>query len=422
MNELDRLAKLYGTDKQTNEEGQFIYHGYTPIYHHFLEPYRDTYESILEIGVLQGWSHLMWKDYFPNAKIYGIDIFSESVARDVSDERITIIKGSQDDKNLIDKFFTEQHLDMIIDDGSHTSWHQQKSFAYLWSKLKYGGYYFIEDLAVSQLREFREFEDWNSSTLGWLESLNTDNPHSYYIDNKSLLKIISEIKYMEKFGELLVIRKGYSIEPKAYFVVSNWNNDVSWVNDFTENYIIYDKSDTLPEDDKILKLENVGFNIFDICHFIVNNYDDLPELIAFVQGWPFNHCKRETFNKLIFNECFTPIEDYTHIKGRKGEDGGYLEFNNSYYLKEKEPYTHRYYNSYDGFMTNIFSDYIASTWVRFAPGGQYIVPKKNILYYSKRFWEKLMNIVSYDRLPVEGFLIERALYTIFANKFREKTA
>ena len=207
MIKLDDLARLYDTDKRTNDPGQFIYHGYTPTYEHFLESHREEYTNILELGVWRGGSHKMWKDYFPNAKIFGIDPFIEPDTKDVSDERITILKGSQDDKELIDNNFSDNQFDVIIDDGSHRSWHQQKSFLYLWSKLKNGGFYFIEDLAVCYLREFREFDDWNSSTSGWLESLRTNNPHSYYINDKDLKNILLEIGFIGMFGELAVIKR-----------------------------------------------------------------------------------------------------------------------------------------------------------------------------------------------------------------------
>ena len=216
--------------------------------------------------------------------------------------------------------------------------------------------------------------------------------------------------------------------PKAFFVVSNYNNDISWVEEYTDNYIIYDKSNTLPEGNKIIKLKNVGYNIYDICHFIVENYNNIPDITAFLQGNPFDHCKKETFKKLIYNTYFTPIEDYSHIPESKAHkksiDGGYMEKNTSWYFgahrQEHGSKVVKYLSSYNQLLDEIFESSEYPQWIRFAPGAQYIVPKENVLFYSKEFYKKLMGYVDYHRIPAEGFALERAMYYIFVNKWDEK--
>ena len=207
MNELDILARIYGTDKRTNDIGQNIYHGYTDIYHSLLKNERYEYKNILEIGVREGWSHFMWRDYFPKAMIYGIDNFSEPSCtikkEDIECDRIKVIVGEQDDPKLIEKNFKDIVFDLIIDDGSHRSWHQQKSFKYLWNKLKSGGIYIIEDLAVCAMREFREFDDIRSATTAWLDSIIKKNFFSYYMQENE----IKDIKAVQLIGELGIIYK-----------------------------------------------------------------------------------------------------------------------------------------------------------------------------------------------------------------------
>lgn len=135
-------------------------------------------------------------------------------------------------------------------------------------------------------------------------------------------------------------------KPKAFFVVSNYNNDISWIKDYTGDYIIYDKSNTLEESEKVLKVENVGYNIYDISHYIINNYHNLPDYVAFLEGNPFDHCKKETFDKIIYNEKFTPIEDYSdvpesyaHTKDSEGhviERALYYIFTNTWKERKEE--------------------------------------------------------------------------------------
>lgn len=212
INELDRLARLYGTDKRTNDEGQNIYHGYTFDYDRYLNEFRFDYKDVLEIGVRSGASHRMWCDYFPNAIIWGIDDFSDIACtvkkEDIESNRIRVIVGDQSEKKLIDDNFRDIKFDMIIDDGSHRSWHQQKSLKYLWKYLKYGGFYFIEDLGVCALREFREFDDVNSSTLVFLANIMQGNDVSnYYFDKDELNQFLQEIEFIDIVGELAIIKK-----------------------------------------------------------------------------------------------------------------------------------------------------------------------------------------------------------------------
>jgi len=211
MEQLDFLARKYGTDKRTNDSGQNIYHGYTVIYDDILKNQKNKYKNILEIGVQAGKSIKMWEEYFPNAIIWGIDNFSDigcTVKKeDIETDRIKIIVGDQSDKKLIDDNFKNIRFDMIADDGSHFSWHQQKSLDYLWNYLKSGGFYFIEDLAVCYNRKFREFDDERSSTLKWLELMQNHLPFSYYIEYERMSEIINQIESINVIGELGIIKK-----------------------------------------------------------------------------------------------------------------------------------------------------------------------------------------------------------------------
>lgn len=211
MNELDILARKYDTDKRTNDIGQNIYHGYTNIYDKYLSLHRNEYSSILEIGAREGKSHKMWEQYFPNAIIYGIDDFSDPYCtvpkEEIETDRIKILVADQTDENKINDFFGNIKLDLIIDDGSHYSWHQQKSFKFLFPRLKSKGYYFIEDLAVCYERRFREFDDERSSTLRWLELVQTGNPFSYYSNEEEMEKMLDEMDTIEIIGELGIIKK-----------------------------------------------------------------------------------------------------------------------------------------------------------------------------------------------------------------------
>jgi hypothetical protein len=73
---------------------------------------------------------------------------------------------------------------------------------------------------------------------------------------------------------------------KAFLVISRFNEDVSWINNYPSNYIIYNKGEKLPKSYKQKMVPNSGANQYDIFDYIYTNYDKLPDLIAFMlQIW-----------------------------------------------------------------------------------------------------------------------------------------
>lgn len=143
-NLLNNLAEKYNTDKKSS------IHNYTETYFSIFDSQRLSIKNFLEIGILDGSSLKMWKDFFPNAEIYGIDINPNCLK--FEDERVNIRIGSQDNASFLESSFLRNNIefDHILDDGSHISVHQIKSFEYLFNNcLKSGGLYIIEDTCCS---------------------------------------------------------------------------------------------------------------------------------------------------------------------------------------------------------------------------------------------------------------------------------
>jgi hypothetical protein len=142
MTPLCEIALKYNTDKvRVNKDS---HHDYTEFYHPFFQGRRV--QRLLEIGISHGGSLRMWRDYFPHAEIYGIDIKRESF---FEDERIHCL---QCDQSKIESLRTVGprtggRFDVIIDDGSHIPLHQVVSFQVLYPLLTPGGVYIIEDVS-----------------------------------------------------------------------------------------------------------------------------------------------------------------------------------------------------------------------------------------------------------------------------------
>jgi 23S rRNA U2552 (ribose-2'-O)-methylase RlmE/FtsJ len=159
---LPEIGRYHQTDKY-NESHSFAGMSYLHIYERYLNELRDEDISVLEIGVRDGASLRMWKTYFRNAHIYGIDI--DPRCKSSEEERIHVEIGSQDNAKFLDNCFGgDKKFDVIIDDGSHINSLTIASFNNLFEKrLKPGGYYIIEDLQCSYMKlqeEHNVLDNW----------------------------------------------------------------------------------------------------------------------------------------------------------------------------------------------------------------------------------------------------------------------
>ncbi len=118
---------------------------YFDVYYMYFNCIKNHIKNVIEIGVQTGASVCMWKDFFNNATIHGIDIDDRCLQ--FEEDRIKINIGSQHDVEFLNQVAGDiGEIDIIIDDGSHHEDHQRISFETLFPYLKPKGYYIIEDL------------------------------------------------------------------------------------------------------------------------------------------------------------------------------------------------------------------------------------------------------------------------------------
>ena len=214
------------------------------------------------------------------------------------------------------------------------------------------------------------------------------------------------------------------MKTKSFLVVSRFKENVEWVHNYTNEYVIYNKGEYLPDNFKQLKRPNFGGNQYDICQFIYENYYNLPDLIAFCQGNPFDHCTIEDFNQFIYNEYYTNLFS-VHV-GINYPSGFIIESNNNFYIYAYDvcpSVTTCKVSSFDEFANSIFKNYKTNHLLSFPPGSQFIVEKERCLFYSKKFWKNLMEFINTD-VGVNGgreaHVLERAMQLIFETRFKEK--
>jgi cephalosporin hydroxylase len=187
MNALDSLASKYGTDK-------VHHHNYVHFYDVRFNQWRNKPINLLEIGVQEGFSIQMWLEYFPKAKIYGVDI--DDCKAPVHPSYV-FVRGDQSKSEFWESFLRQhsQLWDVVIDDGSHRSDGIITSFNHLWPKVQMGGYYCIEDLFCAYRPQY-QVAGWPTS-MEFIASLLKDINHGQK-------RIVS----MEFSHELAMLLKG----------------------------------------------------------------------------------------------------------------------------------------------------------------------------------------------------------------------
>lgn len=131
---------------------------YLALYSRIFEPLREAKVRVLEMGIADGSSLLLWRDYFPNGLIVGLD----RVVPHLEEDRIVMFAGEQDDLPLLDQIGSQcGPFDIIIDDCSHIGRMAETSFWHLFRRyLKMGGTYAIEDWGTGY------WSDWPDGQKG----------------------------------------------------------------------------------------------------------------------------------------------------------------------------------------------------------------------------------------------------------------
>ena len=194
---LKEIAAKYPTDKGPTG------HNYIEKYEMFFEGNRDQKIKIFEIGVDKGHSVKMWKEYFPNAEIYAIDIVDKT---EYQEDRITIGIGSQNDPEFLNNF-NEQYgpFDIIIDDGSHINSDMTFSFNHLFPLLNAGGLYIVEDIHASYWNwvQTNGSENFTNRVKDLLDSVNRHGKagsackDNWHTDAVYVNKMVGEMDYWD---------------------------------------------------------------------------------------------------------------------------------------------------------------------------------------------------------------------------------
>ncbi len=140
MKTIQEILESYDCDKHNDTE-----HSYGDVYADIFSKYdRNAEISILELGVQLGGSLLAWKEFFPNAKVVGIDI-SDSRLEKYKQDSVEFILG---DLKVAIEQVTNRMFDIIIDDSDHFDGTIAWIIQHYWALLNKDGVMVIEDIQV----------------------------------------------------------------------------------------------------------------------------------------------------------------------------------------------------------------------------------------------------------------------------------
>jgi hypothetical protein len=222
LDDLTRLMNAAGSDKGLGLYGR---HYYTRVYRELFAPLRDQPINFVEIGLLRpdrdrprssnaaegvagvratsAPSLEAWRAYFSKARIFGFDIDD---FRGVKLSRVTILQGDMDREEDLQAIVDAcgAPIDVVIDDGSHVSHHQQKAFACLFPAVRPGGLYIIEDC------------HWQDPSLEKPGATKTRDVFSGFRRNGHLESVfVPQANLVRLAADIASVRSYDSIEPKV---------------------------------------------------------------------------------------------------------------------------------------------------------------------------------------------------------------
>jgi len=181
---------------------------YFDVYERHLSRFRDKEIVILEIGVSQGGSLQMWKEYFgKTAKIYGIDV--DPRCKNFEEENIQIFIGSQSNRKFLRTVKNSiPPIDILIDDGGHTMIQQKVSFDELFDHVKEEGVYLCEDIHTSYWSTYgggyRRMGTFIEFSKKFIDQLHAFHSKEWYFKVNNFTRSVNSIHY---YDSMIIIEK-----------------------------------------------------------------------------------------------------------------------------------------------------------------------------------------------------------------------
>jgi hypothetical protein len=178
------------------------YDSYFQVYEETLRRYVGKKITFVEVGILNGGSLFMWREYFgPGSRIIGIDL--NPAAERWRADGFEIFIGDQADPSFWNEFYRQVGaIDVLMDDGGHSNSQQILTASQAIPNVRDGGTIIVEDIHASYMREFGNPSRY--SFLNFARKL-VDSVNSRYGPFEKNETVYSKRLYSVAFYESIVV-------------------------------------------------------------------------------------------------------------------------------------------------------------------------------------------------------------------------
>jgi hypothetical protein len=200
-------------------------------------------------------------------------------------------------------------------------------------------------------------------------------------------------------------------------IVARYNENIEWLNSEMSNCIIYNKGNNLNIKNEII-LKNVGRESETYLHYIITNYDNLPDVIVFTQARISDHKGKDDINYLINiknNALYNSKSNNFLVHHDVGRD---IHFDKKWNLRKEGYYLKDNYKNnkpisfLEWFKTNININY--PNPINIYLNGIFAVKKEHIINKPIEYYKRLILEVNHHINSTEGHFFERSWYYIFS--------
>lgn len=199
-------------------------------------------------------------------------------------------------------------------------------------------------------------------------------------------------------------------------VVAKYQEDMAWTRKYSQRLVIYNKGsrDTIPDDllQFVVDLPNVGREAHTFLWHIVHNYDNLDEILVFVQGRCNDHLNKgwtvEDLFTLDGKMCSSNLVDSTLW----GSYASTYDFRIPQWSGTRlAPTSHNetYGQWYERMFGTLFPHHDTKVYV----GAIFSVRREVVLKYPKLIYERLLEEMSHDNAPEAAHFMERTWSKMF---------
>ncbi|NBP66981.1 MAG: DUF3431 domain-containing protein, partial [Bacteroidetes bacterium] len=211
----------------------------------------------------------------------------------------------------------------------------------------------------------------------------------------------------------------FNCDIEMKYIVARYKEDIRWLTYYVNpnQIILYNKSENLGLPNEKL-IPNLGREAETYLHYIIDNYDSLPDVCIFTQGWILDHIgyRKDAHNFLM--ECGVSAlqngysKNYVHFYGHDELNWG-KNWNVNFGIYWKPDF---YKDGIPIPFCEWFEKHIRPKYpekLGAFHNALFAVTKKQILSNKKEYYEELIKLVNWAPNCIEAHFFERSWYYIF---------